>query len=149
MSVPTRAEGDALILSPSGPLNAGGPAEEFESSVQAIFKSGYRHLVADLREVTTIDSAGIRALVRGLTSSQRLEGSFKLVAPAPAVLDVIRTYVALYRQNKNWLNAAPRRLVCPEDAVRAVALDGPSCTWVMRNGVCRAESESAIFTERR
>ena len=90
MPVPTRAEGDALVLSPSGPLTAGGPAEEFESSIQAIFRSGYRHLVADLREVTLVDSAGIRALVRGLTSSQRLDGSFKLVAPTPAVMDVLK-----------------------------------------------------------
>ena len=90
MPVPTRAAGDALILSPAGPLVAGGPAEEFESSIQAIFKSGYRHLVADLRDVTRVDSAGIRALVRGLTSSQRLEGSFKLVAPSPEVMSVLR-----------------------------------------------------------
>ena len=90
MSVPTRAERDALILSPSGPLVAGGPAEEFESSIQAIYKSGYRHLIADLRDVTAVDSAGIRALVRGLTSAQRLEGSFKLVGPTPDVLAVLR-----------------------------------------------------------
>jgi anti-anti-sigma factor len=90
MPVPTRAEGDALILSPAGPLVAGGPAEEFESSIQAIYKSGYRHLIADLHDVTGVDSAGIRALVRGLTSSQRLEGSFKLVAPSPEVLAVLR-----------------------------------------------------------
>jgi anti-anti-sigma factor len=89
MAVPTRAEGDALILSPAGPLVAGGPAEEFESSIQAIYKSGYRHLIADLHDVTKVDSAGIRALVRGLTSSQRLEGSFKLVAPSPEVLAVL------------------------------------------------------------
>ena len=90
MPVPTRAEGDALILSPAGPLVAGGPAEEFESSIQAIYKSGYRHLIADLHDVTRVDSAGIRALVRGLTSSQRLEGSFKLVAPSPEVMAVLR-----------------------------------------------------------
>jgi len=89
MPVPTKAAGDALILSPSGPLVAGGPAEEFESSIQAIYKSGYRHLVADLRDVTKVDSAGIRALVRGLTSSQRLEGSFKLVAPTPDVIAML------------------------------------------------------------
>jgi anti-anti-sigma factor len=90
MAVPTRAEGDALILSPAGPLVAGGPAEEFESSIQAIYKSGYRHLIADLRDVTQVDSAGIRSLVRGLTSSQRLEGSFKLVAPSPEVMAMLR-----------------------------------------------------------
>jgi anti-anti-sigma factor len=90
MAVPTRVLGDALVLSPAGQLVAGGPAEEFESSIQAIFKSGYRHLIADLGAVTQVDSAGIRALVRGLTSSQRLGGSFKLVAPSPDVLAVLR-----------------------------------------------------------
>ena len=119
MPVPTRAEGDALILSPSGPLVAGGSAEEFESSIQAIYKSGYRHLIADLRGVTSVDSAGIRALVRGLTSAQRLEGSFKLVAPTPGVVAMLhvaqldsvftihdRLDLAVTKR-RNWRGSAP------------------------------------------
>jgi anti-anti-sigma factor len=90
MAVPTKVTGDGLILSPREALVAGGPAEEFESRIQELFKAGYRHLVTDLRGVTQIDSAGIRALVRGLTSAQRLQGSFKLVAPSPEVLAVLR-----------------------------------------------------------
>jgi anti-anti-sigma factor len=90
MAVPTKVTGDGLILSPREALVAGGPAEEFESRVQELFKAGYRHLVTDLRGVTQIDSAGIRSLVRGLTSAQRLRGSFKLVAPSPEVLAVLR-----------------------------------------------------------
>ena len=90
MAVPTKVAGDGLILSPREALVAGGPAEEFESRIQELFKAGYRHLVTDLRGVTQIDSAGIRALVRGLTSAQRLQGSFKLVAPSPEVLAVLR-----------------------------------------------------------
>ena len=119
MPVPTRAEGDALILSPSGPLVAGGSAEEFESSIQAIYKSGYRHLIADLRDVTSVDSAGIRALVRGLTSAQRLEGSFKLVAPTPGVVAVLHvaqldSVFTIYdrlelavTKRRNWRGSAP------------------------------------------
>ena len=90
MAVPTKVSGDALILSPGGNVVAGGSAEELESSIQAIFKSGYRHLVVELSAVSLMDSAGIRSLVRGLTSSQRLDGSFKLVAPSPAVMAVLR-----------------------------------------------------------
>ena len=90
MAVPTKVAGDGLILSPREALVAGGPAEEFESRIQELFKAGYRHLVTDLRGVTQIDSAGIRALVRGLTSAQRHQGSFKLVAPSPEVLAVLR-----------------------------------------------------------
>lgn len=90
MAVSTKDAGDGLILSPREALVVGGAAEEFESRVQDLFKAGYRHLVTDLRGVTQIDSAGIRALVRGLTTSQRLGGSFKLVAPSPEVLSVLR-----------------------------------------------------------
>ena len=89
MPVPTKASGDGLILSPREALVAGGAAEEFETRVQELFKAGYRNLVTDLRGVTQIDSAGIRSLVRGLTTSQRLGGSFRLVAPSPQVKEVL------------------------------------------------------------
>jgi anti-anti-sigma factor len=91
MSVSTKVKGNRMLLSPREALVAGGPAGEFEQSVQELFKSGYRHFVADLRGVATIDSAGVRALVRCLTTSQRLEGSFVLVAPNPSVRAVLAT----------------------------------------------------------
>jgi anti-anti-sigma factor len=91
MSVSTRLSGNRLVLSPREALLAGGPAREFERSVQELFKAGYRHLVTDLAGVPSIDSAGVRALVRGLTTSQRLEGSFVLVGPNLSVRTVLRT----------------------------------------------------------
>src|SRR5262245_39709606 len=91
MSVSTRASGNTLVLSPREDLLAGGSARDFESSVQELLKAGYRHLVTDLRSVSAIDSAGVRALVRALTTSQRLEGSFALVAPGPRVRAVLQT----------------------------------------------------------
>ena len=89
MAVPTTTTGGRLILSPREDLKAGGPAEDFEGRVQDVFKRGYRHLVVDLHGVPTIYSAGVRALVRGLTTSQRLGGSFTLAAPKTAVLNVL------------------------------------------------------------
>lgn len=78
-----------MLLSPQEPLVAGGPAEEFERRIQDVFKSGQEHLVIDLRGVPTIDSAGIRALVRGHTSAQRLNRRFTLVSPNPRVLETL------------------------------------------------------------
>jgi anti-anti-sigma factor len=74
-----------LVLSPQEPLVAGGPAEYFEQQVQALLKSGRRHLVVHLRGVTHIDSAGVRALIRSHTTSQRLGATFQLTSPTPAV----------------------------------------------------------------
>ena len=65
------------------PLVAGGAAEEFERHVQELFRSGYRNLVVDLSGVRMLDSAGIRALVRGHTTGRRVGGTLRLAA-APA-----------------------------------------------------------------
>jgi anti-anti-sigma factor len=85
MSVEQRAAGSRLVLSPHEALLAGGPAEEFERRVQALLRGGYRHLVVDLSRVPSIDSAGIRALVRGHTTAQRMESAFALAAINPRV----------------------------------------------------------------
>ena len=78
-----------LLLSPQEPLIAGGPAEELERRIQEVFKSGYAHVVIDLRGVPNADSAGIRALVRGHTSAQRLSRRFTVVSPNPKVMELL------------------------------------------------------------
>jgi anti-anti-sigma factor len=78
-----------LLLSPQEALVAGGPAEELERRIQEVFKSNYEHVVIDLRGVPNADSAGIRALVRGHTSAQRLNRRFTLVSPNPRVKELL------------------------------------------------------------
>lgn len=78
-----------LVLSPQEDLVAGGPAEELERRIQDIFRLGTEHVVVDLRGVPTADSAGIRALVRGHTSAQRLHRRFTLVAPNHQVRELL------------------------------------------------------------
>ena len=78
-----------LLLSPQEPLVAGGRAEELERRIQEVFKAGYEHVVIDLRGVPNADSAGVRALVRGHTSAQRLNRRFTLVSPNPPVRELL------------------------------------------------------------
>src|SRR5688572_13766177 len=78
-----------MVLSPQEPLTTGGPAEELERRIQETFKAGYEHVVIDLRGVPTADSGGIRALVRGHTSAQRLNRRFTLVSPNPRVRELL------------------------------------------------------------
>ena len=80
---------DRFVLSPPEPLIAGGPAEEFERRIQEVFRLGTDHVVVDLRGVPTADSAGIRALVRGHTSAQRLNRRFTLVSPNAKVRELL------------------------------------------------------------
>ena len=74
-----------ILLSPREPLVAGGAAEAFEQQVQQLLRTGHANLVVDLSEVTSIDSAGIRALVRGHSTAQRVGGTLRLAAQSPAV----------------------------------------------------------------
>jgi anti-anti-sigma factor len=80
---------DRLLLSPQEALIAGGPAEELERRIQDFFRQGYEHVVIDLRGVPTADSAGVRALVRGHTSAQRLQRRFTLVKPNARVQELL------------------------------------------------------------
>ena len=90
MPTPSRkGSTDRLLLSPQEALIAGGPAEELERRIQDFFRTGYEHVVIDLRGVPTADSAGIRALVRGHTSAQRLQRRFTLVKPNARVQELL------------------------------------------------------------
>lgn len=93
MPVSEQAVGDRFVLSPQEALVAGGPAEEYEERVQTLFREGHRRLVTDLRAVPHVDSAGIRALVRGYTTAQRLGATFALACPNARV----RTMLAAAR----------------------------------------------------
>ena len=47
-----------VLVAPREPLVTGGAAEEYERRVNDLFRGGCRHLIADLRAVSAIDSAG-------------------------------------------------------------------------------------------
>jgi anti-anti-sigma factor len=67
-----------LVLSPHEPL-VERAAEEFERQIQTVLAGGHQHLIVDLSEVARMDEAGIRGLVRGYTTAQRVGGSLRLV----------------------------------------------------------------------
>jgi len=131
------AKSNRLLLSPQEPLVAGGRAEELERRIQEVFKSGYAHVVIDLRGVPNADSAGIRALVRGHTSAQRLNRRFTLVSPNPLVrdllelslltnvLEVVDTLVEAKTQTIPWDRVWSGVAV----AVVGLALVGVGVTW--------------------
>ncbi|HLG55183.1 MAG TPA: STAS domain-containing protein [Vicinamibacterales bacterium] len=85
-----RFAGARILLSPREPLVGGGAAEAFEQQLQQLLRNGYRNLVVDLTAVSAIDSAGIRALVRGHTSARRMDGTLRLAAARWAVSDVLK-----------------------------------------------------------
>ena len=110
-----------LLLSPQEALVAGGPAEELERRIQESFRTGIEHVVIDLNGVPTLDSAGVRALVRGHTSAQRLRRRFTLVAPNPRVRELFQlSHLAGVMEVADSLVEARTRAV-PWDRVLAAA----------------------------
>jgi anti-anti-sigma factor len=85
----TRFISRRIVLSPQGPLVAGGAAEGFEQQLRQLLRTGHLNLVIDLSAVPTIDSAGISALVRCHTTVQRAGGSLRLAASSPAVSRIL------------------------------------------------------------
>jgi anti-anti-sigma factor len=114
-------------------LVGGGAAEAFERDIQQLFRRGQRHLIIDMSGVPAIDSAGIRALVRGHTTSQRLGGSLRLAAIKPSVTAVLEesrlaSIFGIYES----VDAA-RRAVWPWRAVRMTVAGIAICSalvWI-------------------
>ena len=129
----TTRPADRLVLSPQEPLVAGGAAEAFERDIQQLFRRGQRHLIIDMSGVPAIDSAGIRALVRGHTTSQRLGGSLRLADLKPNVARVLEeSRLAAIFGIYESVDAA-RRAVWPWRTVRIAAAGVVICSalvWV-------------------
>ncbi len=89
MADASRPDQGRVVLTPEGTLLAEGSAEKFEAEIQTLFAKGHRHLVVDLRNVPHMDSSGIRAIVRGHTTAERLGGRFVLVAPSSRVAKLL------------------------------------------------------------
>jgi anti-anti-sigma factor len=85
----SRFGGGRILVTPRESLVAGGAAEALEQQLQQLLRAGHRTVVIDLSAVTMIDSAGIRSLVRGHTTAQRLGCTIRLAAVPPEVARVL------------------------------------------------------------
>jgi anti-anti-sigma factor len=133
--MPRATVGDRLVMSPMEPLVAGGAAETFERHVQQLFRTGYRHLVVDLSGVPVIDSAGIRAFVRGHTSAQRVGGTLRLAA-APAAVSRVLELANLAGVFEMYPSVEAARMAAwPWRAIRIAAAGALLCTALVWAGI--------------
>jgi len=83
MAIPEQIVGDRVLLTPNDPLVTGGLAEQYEQRIQQLLKDGHLHIVTDLEHVPHLDSSGVRALIRGHITSQRMGGTYRLARVNP------------------------------------------------------------------
>jgi anti-anti-sigma factor len=112
---------------------AGGAAEAFEKEIQQLFRRGHRHLIINMTSVASIDSGGIRALVRGHTTAQRLGGSLRLAGiPAPVATVLEASRLAAIFETYASVDAA-RLAAWPWKTLRIVVLGTALCSslvWI-------------------
>jgi anti-sigma B factor antagonist len=77
------------VLRPTGRLNLL-TAPELQRRLLAEVLAGRRLLVVDLGAATFLDSAGLSALVKGLTAARRAGGDLRLARPTEQVATVLQ-----------------------------------------------------------
>ena len=84
-----RQAGGVLILELAGRLFLGESSDELDEKVQSLFTEGKVNLVLDLSGVTSIDSQGIKVLVRAVISAHTRGGKVALLKISNRVKEVL------------------------------------------------------------
>lgn len=79
MNLTTRQDGRVTILTVTGDLVIGEAESVFKKTVTRLIEEGHVSFLVDLQSVDFIDSSGLGALVRALTSAQKEGGQAKLL----------------------------------------------------------------------
>jgi anti-sigma B factor antagonist len=85
MQLSTTDDGHVTILTVDGDLVIGEAESLFKRTVIRLLEEGKINLLVDMRKVGFLDSSGLGALVRAMTSSQKEGGQTKLLGAGPQV----------------------------------------------------------------
>jgi anti-sigma B factor antagonist len=77
-TVTPRIEGDVAVLEFRGPLTIDGGDVLLKNAVRGHLEKGYKKIVLDLHEVTTIDSSGVGELIAVYTQATNMGAVVKV-----------------------------------------------------------------------
>ena len=83
MDLETRDDGRVTILALKGDLGIGDSETLFKRTVSRLLEEGKVHILIDCTSLRFVDSTGLGALVRALTTSQHEGGQTKLLGVGP------------------------------------------------------------------
>ncbi len=83
MEISIREDGRVSVVALSGDLTIGESEAGFKRTVTRLLEEGKVNLLIDCGSLGLVDSTGLGALVRTLTTSQKEGGQTKLLAPGP------------------------------------------------------------------
>ena len=88
MEINAERDGDTLILSTEGRVD-GGNAREFEEAIKTTLSADDRVVVMDLKELTYISSAGLRAILLTAKDLWKRDAKFALCELSASIKEVV------------------------------------------------------------
>ncbi len=89
MEISVRKQSGVQLLRLHGDLRLGDAVDSFRTTADELVESGEVRLVVNVADVRMIDSSGIGALVRLLTTATKSGGGMKLVQPSKMALQTL------------------------------------------------------------
>ena len=90
MDINIRKRGAVQVIQLRGELRLGEALEQFNHAANELLQAGEVKLAVNLEQVGMLDSSGIGALMKLLTSATKRGGALKLVNPAPQALKTLK-----------------------------------------------------------
>jgi anti-sigma B factor antagonist len=89
MNMNVRDDGRVTIIAVEGDLVIGEPEAAFKKTVNRLLEEGKVQILIDCTGLKTVDSSGLGALVRALTTTQNEGGQTKLLGVGPRLLKLL------------------------------------------------------------
>lgn len=90
MAIETSTQDGVTIVKLTGKLGMGPALEQFNAAMHDLLGQSQNRIVLNLEEMTALDSSGIGALVRHLTTAKRAGGAIKLLKPADLIVQTLK-----------------------------------------------------------
>jgi anti-sigma B factor antagonist len=90
VDIDVRRFGEVQVIRLRGSLTLGAPVDDLRQTLEQALGEGNRNLVLNLSDVRWIDSSGIGAMVKSLTTAKQSGGSLKLVNPSKPALQTLK-----------------------------------------------------------
>lgn len=107
MELEIRTQNGVKVVKLKGRLSMGAPLDRFNSDMTELMANGDCKIVLDLEEMPTIDSSGIGALMRHLTTARKGGGAICLYKPTTFTLQSLKlvSLLNLFRVYDDMPNA--------------------------------------------
>lgn len=90
MDISARTVQGVHVLKLNGKLHLGEPVEHLRVMIEEFMNSGENQIVLEMANVPLLDSSGIGALVKNLTSLKQKGGDLKLVNPTKFTIQTLK-----------------------------------------------------------